>query len=417
MWFRSLSDGPTPTAPPAKTGRRRRRTTRKPLVEVLEDRTLLNFSPAVNYPVAANPLDAVVGDFNCDGKADLVTINDTQVSVLPGNGDGTFGTAQTITAGSGLRSVAAGNFDADARLDLAISSTVTTWNGTAYVNTGAVLVLLNSTAAPGGPVTFQAARRFSPGTNQTPGALAVGDLNGDGKADVAVAQAGGGNVSVLQGDGAGNLGTACQVAVGTNPASVVVGDLDRDGRLELVTANQGGNDLSVLRNAGNDASGDVQFQPATSLAVTGNPASVAVGDFNGDGLMDLTATSDVVTTWWGYWGQYYQTDGNVNVLLGHGDGTFDAAKSTGSVVTGTVTRTWATWPLATSTATADSTWSSPTVRHTVRLCCWAPATAGSRPCTPTASRAPTPWPWATSTATRSPTWRRRTSTPATSRCS
>ncbi len=321
MSLRSLSD------------RRRGRTTRKPLVEALEDRTLLNFSPAVNYPVAASPLDTVVGDFNGDGKADLVTLNATQVSVLPGNGDGTFGAAQTITAGSGLHSVAAGDCNADGRLDLAITSIV--WNGT--TSTGSVLVLLNSTAVAGGPVTFQAARTFSTGTNLTPGAVAVGDLNGDGKADVAAAQVGGGNVSVLRGDGAGNLGPARQFAVGANPASVVVGDLDRDGRLELVTANQGGNDLSVLRNAGNDAAGDVQFQPAASLPVNGNPASVAVGDFNNDGLMDLTATSNVLNMYSGYWSWYYQSYGYVNVLLGHGNGTFDNAKSA------SVSTTWANW--------------------------------------------------------------------------
>src|SRR5262245_46292027 len=99
MWFRSLFSRPTPTAPRARTGRGRPRATRKPLIEALEDRTLLSFSPAVNYPVAASPLDTVVGDFNSDGKADLVTINWSDVSVLPGNGDGTFGTAQTIPVG------------------------------------------------------------------------------------------------------------------------------------------------------------------------------------------------------------------------------------------------------------------------------------------------------------------------------
>jgi hypothetical protein len=326
MWFRSLFDRRNSALPLTRTGRRR--SPRKPLVEALEDRTLLSFSPAVNYPVAVNPVDMVSGDFNGDGKTDLLTINATQVSVRAGNGDGTFGTAQTFTAGSGLRSVAAGYFDADARLDLAISSTVTTWNGTTYVNTGTVLVLLNNTSVTGGAVSFQTARSFSPGTNQTPGALAVGDLNGDGKADVAVAQAGGTNVSVLRGDGAGNLGTARQFAVGTNPVSVVVGDLDRDGKLELVTANQGSNSLSVLHNAGNDAAGDVQFGAATSAGVLGSPASVAVGDFNNDGLMDLTASSSVVTVWWGYWGPYYQTDAYVNVLLGHGNAPFDDARTT-----------------------------------------------------------------------------------------
>src|SRR5207244_7758768 len=92
-----------------------------------------------------------------------------------------------------------------------------------------------------------------------------------------------------------------QVAVGSNAVSVAVGDLDGDGRLDLVTANQGSNNLSVLTNGGNDAAGDVQFQPATSADVYGSPASVAVGDFNNDGKLDLTATSAVVSTW-GWWG-------------------------------------------------------------------------------------------------------------------
>src|SRR5262249_31400942 len=124
MWFRSLFDRRNATAPRATTGHRRRRTTRKPLVEALEDRTVLNFSPAVNYPLAASALDTVEGDFNGDGKADLVTVDFGQASVLAGNGDGTFGAAQTITAGSGLHSVAAGHFDGDGRLDLAITSSV-----------------------------------------------------------------------------------------------------------------------------------------------------------------------------------------------------------------------------------------------------------------------------------------------------
>src|SRR5262245_47050435 len=331
MWSPSLFNRTNPTTPPATTGRRRRCANHKPLVQALEDRTLLNFSPAVNYPVAAPPLDMVVGDFNGDGKADLVTINGTDLSVLPGNGDGTFGAAQTITAGSGLGSVAAGHFDGDGRLDLAITSSATT---------GSVLVLLNNTAAPGGPVTFQAARSFSTGTNLTPGAVAVGDLNGDGKLDVAAAQAGGSHVTVLRGDGAGNLGPGRHVAVAANPVSVAVGDLDGDGRLDLVTANQNNYQsscVSTLLNGGNDAAGDVQFQPATSADAYGRPTSVAVGDFNNDGKLDLGVETQ---NWW-YSGGWYDpwsgqwssgtwfTDVYVNVLLGHGDGAFDPARTNG----------------------------------------------------------------------------------------
>jgi hypothetical protein len=331
MWFRPLFD--SLKLHPAGRGRRPRRPSGPRLrLEALEERTLLSFSPAANYAVAANPLDVVVGDFNGDGKADLATINGTQVSVLPGNGDGTFGAAQTTAAGSGLRSAAAGDFNGDRRLDLAITSSV--WNGTA--NTGSVLVLLNSTAVAGGPVTFQAARSFGTGTNLTPGAVAVGDLNGDGKADVAAAEAGGGNVSVLRGDGAGNLGAARQVAVGSNPVSVAVGDLDGDvdGRLDLVTANQGSGSVSVLLNGGNDAAGDAQFQPARNAAVSyGSPTSAAVGDFDNDGKLDLAVSSQ--ESYYsggcspsGYWcGGGWIINGYVHVLLGHGDGTFDPART------------------------------------------------------------------------------------------
>jgi hypothetical protein len=114
---------------------------------------------------------------------------------------------------------------------------------------------------------------------------------------------------------------------------VAVGDLDGDGRLDLVTANQGSGNISVLTNAGNDAAGDAQFQPASNANVYGSPGSVAVGDFNNDGRMDLaatSATSTVVGGYYGYYGNYYwimQTDGYANVLLGHGNGTFDPAQS------------------------------------------------------------------------------------------
>jgi hypothetical protein len=280
--------------------------THRPSLEVLEDRLTPSFGPAVNYPVAAPPVDMVVGDFNSDGKADLLTINGAQASVLLGHGDGTFAAAQTTDVGSGLNSVAAGDFNGDGRLDLVITS-----------GTGSLLVVLNNTAAPGGPVTFQAARTFS--TTFALGAVAVGDLNGDGNLDVVAASS---ELFVFQGDGAGNLGGAR--AVGWYPRSVAVGDIDGDGRLDVVTANEVSNNVSVLINGGNDAAGNVQFQPARNTDVYGSAASVALGDFDNNGKLDLAVSSNVTTGDW----YYPQTDGYVNVLLGHGDGAFDPARAT-----------------------------------------------------------------------------------------
>src|SRR5439155_691412 len=112
-------------------------------------------------------------------------------------------------------------------------------------------------------------------------------LNGDGKLDVAAAQAGGSNVSVLQGNGAGNLGAAGQVPVGYNPVSVAVGDLDGDGRLDVVTANHDSNDLSVLKNGGNDGSGNATF----GYGGGSGPDAVVVGNFNGDTFPDVAVAN------------------------------------------------------------------------------------------------------------------------------
>ena len=119
MWFRSLFGSPT------SRPRARRRGQRRPQLETLEDRNLLTLNPAVNFAVGAMPVDIAVGDFSGDGVDDLATVSATHLSVLGGNGDGTFGAAQTTSVGTGLRALAAGYFNADSRLDLAITSSVT----------------------------------------------------------------------------------------------------------------------------------------------------------------------------------------------------------------------------------------------------------------------------------------------------
>ena len=237
-----------------------------------------------------------VGDFNGDGKPDLAVTNaNSSISVLLGNGDGTFQAAVNYGVGSGSSSVAVGDFNGDGKLDLAVA------NGNSSIS-----VLLGN-----GDGTFQAAVNYGVGSGSS--SVAVGDFNGDGKLDLAVANWNGSTISVLLGNGDGTFQAAVNYSVGSNPRTVAVGDFNGDGKPDLAVANTSSNTVSVL--LGN---GDGTFQAVVNYGVGSGPSSVAVGDFNGDGKPDLAVA-----------------DGNLftvsvlSVLLGNGDGTFQAAVNYG----------------------------------------------------------------------------------------
>src|SRR5688572_19231952 len=113
--------------------------------------------------------------------------------------------------------------------------------------------------------------------------VAVGDFNGDGKQDLAVAAGSSNAVSILLGDGSGGFAPAMLFAVGgLHPQSVAVGDFNRDGKQDVAIANRDSNDVSIL--LGNGAGG---FSALVNFFAGSAPSSVAVGDFDGDGKQDL----------------------------------------------------------------------------------------------------------------------------------
>ncbi len=254
------------------------------------------FGSPVSYATGglnSAPLSVAVADVNGDGKPDLIVANSNtnNVSVLLGNGDinGTFQSAVNYSAGTDPQYVVAGDFNRDGIVDIAVAD----WT------TGKVSVLLGTGGT--GASAFQSAVSYAAGTN--PAALALGDFNGDGKTDIAVANNGSGNVTILAGNGDGTFTSIGSYAAGTNPSSIVSADFNGDGNLDLAVVNAGSGNISILLGAGGgNFNGPVNYLAGTS------PTAIAVGDMNGDGIPDLVISNS--------------GSNNVSVLTGVGDGTF-----------------------------------------------------------------------------------------------
>jgi glucose/arabinose dehydrogenase len=309
----------------------------------------LQFASPVFYTVGAEPHSVAIADMNNDGLSDLVAGNSASnsVSVLRGNGNGTFAPQASFGAGGRVKLANVGDFDEDGKLDVVTAnestSTISLLRGngdgtlSSYVNFSVCNaphdVAVGDLNADGhrdvvascwgddritvrlgtGMGTFGSPTHYAAGIN--PLSAAVADVNGDGKADVISANHGENNVSVFPGNGDGTLGTPVKYPTGAMPHEVRARDLNGDGRRDLITANDGSDNVSILLGTGAGS-----FQAPTTYAAGEAPMSVAVADLNGDAALDLAVADS---------GGYPTVTGpsSVGVFLGKGDGTFDPIKT------------------------------------------------------------------------------------------
>jgi VCBS repeat-containing protein len=246
------------------------------------------------------PVSIAAGDYNADNKPDLAVANEfsDNVSVLLAGAAGTFGTATSFSTGDFTFpfSIAAGDFNADQDPDLAVASIIT----------GNVSIL---TGGAGG--TFGTPTDFPAG--DTPYSVAVGEFNNDNDPDLAVANQGSNNVAVLLGSTGGNFGPPTTYATGAGPSSVAAADFNGDNDPDLAVANQFAGNVSVRLGGPGGTFGPLTNFPAGDQ----DPTSVVAADFNGDNDPDLAVTDYSL--------------GRVLVLVGGAGGTFSPPVQVSSI--------------------------------------------------------------------------------------
>ena len=259
---------------------------------------VVSFLPPQNFTVGSLPFNAVLADFNGDKILDMAVANSNPgaatVSVLMGNGDGTFGPQTTYAVGNQPVALLAADFNGDHILDLAVA------NELGRGANQALSILIGK-----GDGTFNPAVNYPGG--HAPRGIAIADFNNDGILDIAVANNDGNDVSIYIGNGDGSFQLPVYYPAHTHPKAVTTGDFNNDGNQDLAVANHDTSDVSIMFGDGKG-----HFALPVNYPVGLNPRDIHVGNLRGGVNEQDLVTADGGST-------------TISVLLGNGDGTFQNA--------------------------------------------------------------------------------------------
>ena len=278
----------------------------RPQLEPLEDRKLLSFLPAVNYPNGTGDLTTTVavGNLRSNGIYDIVMNNepgDYRVSVRLGNGDGTFQPPVNYVTGEGPGTIQIADVNGDGIPDIITANFDPGIFVTGDGGPETVSVLLGN-----GDGTFQHKRDAFVG--HRPGPFVVADLTGNGIPDIVTTNFFDNSVSVLVGNGNGTFRAPVTYYVGVHPTGIVAGRFGGHSDLpDLAVVNSDSGTVSVLVNYG-----DGTFARPVEYLVGANPRAIALGDFRNTGTLDMAVTNNA--------------SNDVSLLFGNGDHTFQPAQ-------------------------------------------------------------------------------------------
>ena len=256
----------------------------------------VNFMPKVDFTAGTNPYSLATGDIDGDGKADIVTANLSantisvfrNVATSGAITSGSFAAKVDFAVGSAPYGITIADIDGDGKLDVITAN-----------NSANTVSVLRNTASSGSITSGSFAIKVDFATGTNPMGVAVNDIDQDGKPDIAVANFYTNTVSLLRNTStvgsiaSGSFAARVDFATGTHPYNVAIGDIDGDGKPDLVVANQGSNTISVLRNIA--VAGTISTASLASkvdFATGAQPYHVAIGDIDGDGKMDVAVANN-----------------------------------------------------------------------------------------------------------------------------